>query len=82
MVIQFVNFSNRGTIFLPKNHHTQRKLLNFENWVNRKGSKSAKIRLSKSIFYIKTHPNLSQFFSLKNTNIGAQSKIGHNFRFG
>ena len=24
---------------LPKNHHTQRKLLNFENWVNGEGSK-------------------------------------------
>ena len=23
-----------GEIFLPKNQHTQRKLLNFENWVN------------------------------------------------
>ena len=26
---------------------------------------------SKSIFYIKNHPNLSHFFSLKNTNLGA-----------
>ena len=25
--------------FLPKNHHTQRKLLNFENWVNGEVSK-------------------------------------------
>ena len=29
--------------FLPKNQHAQRKLLNFENWVNREVSKSAKI---------------------------------------
>ena len=29
--------------FLPKNQHTQRKLLNFENWVNGEMSKSAKI---------------------------------------
>ena len=29
--------------FLPKNQHTQRKLLNFENWVNGAVSKSAKI---------------------------------------
>ena len=63
-------------IALSKNQHTQRKLLNFEFWINGELSKSAKIRLSKSIFYIKNHPNLSQFFSLKNTNIGAQSKIG------
>ena len=29
--------------FLPNNQHTQRKLLNFENWVNVEVSKSAKI---------------------------------------
>ena len=29
--------------FLPKNQHTQRKLLNFENWFNGEVSKSAKI---------------------------------------
>ena len=40
--------------FLPKNQHTQRKLLNFENWVYGEGSKSAKIWLSKSIFYVKS----------------------------
>ena len=57
---------------LPKNQHTQRKWLNFENWCSGKLSKSAKIRLSKSIFYVKNHWNLSQFFlSLKNTNLRA-----------
>ena len=30
-------------IFLPKNQHTQRKLLNFEFWINGELSKSAKI---------------------------------------
>ena len=35
--------------------------------------KSAKIWLSKSIFWVKNHPNLFQsFFLLKNTNLGAQ----------
>jgi len=29
--------------FLPKNQHTRRKLLNFENWVNREVSKSVNI---------------------------------------
>ena len=29
--------------FLPKNQHTQRKALNFENWVNGEVSKSAKV---------------------------------------
>ena len=28
---------------LPKNHHTQRKVLNLENWVNGEVSQSAKI---------------------------------------
>ena len=35
MLIQVVEFSSRGTKlerFLPKNQHTQRKLLNFKNW--------------------------------------------------
>ena len=42
MAIRVVEFSNGGTKlerFLPKNHYTQRKLLNFENWVNGKVSK-------------------------------------------
>ena len=37
MAIWVVEFSSGGTKserFLPKNQHTQRKLLNFENWVN------------------------------------------------
>ena len=46
IVIRVVEFSNRGTRLerlLSKNQHTQRKLLNFENWVNEEVSKSAKI---------------------------------------
>ena len=50
---------------LPKNQHTQMKLLNFEFWINGKLSKSAKIWLSKSIFSVKNHPNLSHFFHWK-----------------
>ena len=40
------SFQMGGTILeicLPKNQHTQRKLLNFKNWVNGEMSKSAKI---------------------------------------
>ena len=40
------SFQAGGTkleIFLPKNRHTQRKLLNFENCVNGEVSKSARI---------------------------------------
>ena len=37
MAIWAVEFSNgvtKSERFLPQNQHTQRKLLNFENWVN------------------------------------------------
>ena len=40
------SFQMGGTkleLFLPKNQHPQRKLLNFENWCNGELSKSAKI---------------------------------------
>jgi hypothetical protein len=46
MAIRIVEFSNGDTklkIFLPKNQYTQRKLLNFEFWINGELSKSAKI---------------------------------------
>jgi len=45
MAIQVVEFSSGGVLerFLPKNQHTQSKLLNFENLVNGEVSKSAKI---------------------------------------
>ena len=56
---------------LPKNQHIQRKSLNFEFWINGKLSVSAKIWLSKSISYVKNHSNHSQFYSWKNTNLGA-----------
>jgi len=55
MAIRVVEFSNgeyKIRKFLSKNQHTQRKLLNFENWVNGEVSKSVKIWLSKSNFYV------------------------------
>ena len=42
MAIRVVEFSSEGEkveIFLPKNQHTQKKLLNFENWVSGEVSK-------------------------------------------
>ena len=42
MAIRVAEFSNGGTKlerFLPKNKHTQWKLLDFENWVNGEVSK-------------------------------------------
>ena len=69
-----LNFQEGDTkleTFLPKNQYTQRKLLNFENWCSGEVSKSAKIWLSKSIFYVKNHLNFYHSFSLKNTKLGA-----------
>ena len=46
MAIQVVDFQMGDTElerFLPKNQHTQRKLLNFEFWINSELSKSTKI---------------------------------------
>ena len=39
--------------------------MNFEFWIYGKLSKSPKIWLSKSIFYVKNHPNLSRFFFIE-----------------
>ena len=46
MAVRVVELSNEGyklEIFLPRNQHIQRKLLNFEFWINGELSKSAKI---------------------------------------
>ena len=46
MTIRVVEFSNGGykiRKILPKNQQTQKKLLNFENWVHGEVSKSAKM---------------------------------------
>ena len=49
MVIQVSSFQAEGTKerFLHKNQHTQRKLLNFENWTNGERQKLAKMRVFK-----------------------------------
>ena len=39
MAILVEEISNGGNKIMPKNQHTQRKLLNFENWVRREVSK-------------------------------------------
>ena len=35
----FIRGGTKLERFLPKNQHTQRKLLNFENWCNGRGQK-------------------------------------------
>ena len=61
--------------FLPKNQHTQRKLLNFENWISGEVSKSAKssnlLTFKVNFLYQKLSESFSIFFSLKNINLGA-----------
>ena len=49
------SFKSRDTKlerFLPKNQHTQRKLLNFENWTNGEPQQLAKIRVFKVDYFI------------------------------
>ena len=63
MAIRVVEFSNGGTKlerFLPKNQHTQRKLLNFENWANGEVSKVPKFDQNLTI---KVNFLLSESFS-------------------
>ena len=61
--------------FLPKNQHTQRKLLNFENWVSGEMSKSAKspnlLTFKVNFLHQKLSESFSIVFSLKNINLGA-----------
>ena len=59
------NFKDGGSLnakFLAKNQHTQRNLFKKNPLMNYDSSKSAKIVLSNSIFYVKNQPN---FFKKK-----------------
>ena len=46
----------------------QMKSLNFTNWSNGEVSKSAEIWLWKSIYYVKNHPKISDFFFFNENN--------------
>ena len=56
--------------FCSKINCIQMKLLYFVNWHSARASKSAKIVLSKSIFYVKNQPNFFKKKSSKNINLG------------
>ena len=56
--------------FWLKINCSQMKSFNFANRCNGEVSKSTEIWLSKSICYIKNYLTFSDFFSLKNTNLG------------
>ena len=65
MAMQVVEYSREGykfERFLAKNQLQSKKLPNLENWSSGELSKSAKILLSKSIFYVKKHPDGSHDF--------------------
>ena len=73
MSVRLWNFKDGGSLnasFLPKNQHAQRKPLYFENTGSTSLSKSAKIVLSKSIFYVKNQRNFFKKKSFKNINLG------------
>ena len=67
MVIQVVEFSSGGSTklerFLPKNQHTQRKLLNFDNWYNGEVSKMP-LTFTVNLLSQKSS-NLSHFFIIE-----------------
>ena len=79
MAIRVVEISNGGykiRKILPKNQHTQKKLLNFENWVNWGGVKKCQNLTFKFNFLCqKLSGCFSIFFSLKNINLGAHISL-------
>ena len=61
MAVRVVEFSSDGTkleIFLQKNQHTQRKLLNFEFWINGELSKIGH-HFSNKVIKKKIHQKMS-----------------------
>ena len=75
MAIPVVQFSMEGYKF-EKVFGYKFTVVKWTSWILRIGvmgqvSKSAKIWLSKSIFNVKNHPDISDFFSLKNLNLGS-----------
>jgi hypothetical protein len=57
--------------FWPRINCSQMKLPDFESPSGDSLSKSANFGLSKQIFYVKNHPNLSKKKFFKNINLGA-----------
>ena len=65
MALLVVEFLREGyeirMVFWLKMNFSQKKSLTFANWCDGEVS----------IFYVKNHPNISDFFSVKNTDLGA-----------
>ena len=65
---RFEKGGNKVERFVAKNQHTQRILLNFENWVNGEVSKVPKFDQNltfKGNFLCLNYPNLCHFFFIK-----------------
>ena len=65
MAIPVVEFQVRGykiRNFLPKNQHTQRKLLNFEKWCNREVKKCLNLTFKVNFLCQKLSESFSLFF--------------------
>ena len=74
MAILVVEFSREGYKILKKiakNQLQSNEMTKFEEleYVVARCQKTAEILLLKSIFYVKNHPNLLIFFSMKNTDL-------------
>ena len=69
MAIPAVGFSREGykiiKVFWLKINCSQIKSLNFVNWSYGEVAKSAEVGRSNSIFYIKNHSNLYDFFFIE-----------------
>ena len=70
MTIRVVKFSNGGTKCLPKNQHTERKLLNFDNWANGQLSiigqnRERKLTFESQILALSDTSPLNQFSKFK-----------------
>ena len=63
-VMEFSTGSTKLKRVLPKNQHTQRKLLNFENWVNREVSKSVKKGQTVPIFDFQSQISTSKIIRI------------------
>ena len=70
-VVEFLGGDTKLKRFLPKNQHTKRKLLNFDNWCNREVVKVPKFDFQSSFSKSKIIGIFLIFFSLKNISLGA-----------
>ena len=64
--------------FLPKNQHTKRKFLNFENWTNGEPHQLAKIRVFKVDYFDSTWLAISPILKIQKI---PQGMVGKNLSY-